>query len=746
MSDDQDLVSKYNLKPIQQPSQQQAPDQDQDFVQRYQLRRPPQMGREVEGPPMPTEEQMPRDYGKAVKSGIMQGAAAIPGQFGDVQQLTNTLPSAAGELGLQALEKLRGQFKIEDSPEYKKAIEEARRTLGGMQQFGENLRYYNLPNLAYQYLMPQGAKDWIKEKTGVENIVAPTTGEISKAADPYAQEMFGVGPEYKPRTPEEKLAKEGASFGTQSIAGSGNLLMRALSGVGAGVGGEYARQMTEGTPFETPAQIAGSILGGVAPSAVKETAKTVLAPKSRASEMLGDVTGNYNVESAYPTRVMAQNFDLKELAETTPDRMRAFTKQLTGVQQDLPPLQDLVEQAAKAERQRVYDIAKANKAAQSIDNMVFVDLMDRPDFIKAMNKAMEVAKNAPEFGIVTPTLERNGNLAYWDQVKRILSEDASNAMQSTSERSATKASYLQDMQKKLVGILDDKVPDYKVARDVASNTFTATNAAEAGMKFMSNVDVFDKDAIAKAMRSYSPSQRQLFNVGVMQTLNDAIDRGGLESVSKKFLKNRDFQDRIRTAMGDEAYSVLRGKVLSENMLNRAWDLQQKIGMKSGLSRNTSAIASGGMTAAAAASLFEIQMATQFLQSVGVSPTAVTSALALGAVTTGAKAIKNASDRRIVGNMIDLISKGDVDSYKRINDLTKKHPDLYQAILAPGIATEVQENREGRATGGKVTGSVADRLLKEAEKAHKYHQKSTEEILDAPDEHVVKALTVAKKHI
>jgi len=750
MNGEEDLVTKYKLKRPETPAQptgaqQQSVSEDQDLTQRYNLRPLPRMGSEVEGPPMPTEEQMPRDYGKAVKAGVMQGAAGIPGQFGDVQQLINTMPSTAGELGLRAVEKFRQQFNLQDSPEYKQSVEQAREALGGMQKFGENLRYYNLPNLAFQAL-PEGAREWVREKTGIQNIVAPTTGEISKAVDPYAQQMFGVGPEYQPRTPEEKLAKEAASFGTQGIVGPGRLGMRVLTGTAAGAGGEYARQKAEGTAFETPAQLAGSLIAGTAPSVAKETAKTVLMPKTRAAEALGDVTSNYNVESAYPTRLMAQNFDLKEIAETTPDRMRAFTKQLTGVQQDLPPLQKLIEDAATSERTRVYDIAKTNPAAQSIDNMLFADLMQRPDFVKAMNKAMDVAKNAPEFGIVPPTPNSNGNLAYWDHVKRILNEEASNAMQSSSERSATKASYLQDMQKNLVKILDETIPEYPVARDVASNTFTATNAPEAGMKFMGNIDVFDKDAIANAIKSYSPAQRTLFNVGVMQTVTDAIERGGLNNLSKKFITNREFQDKLRTAMGDESYSILRGKILSENMINRAWDLQQKIGMQGALSKNKSAIASGTMTAAAATSLFEAQMLTQFLQSVGVSPEAVISGLAVGAAASGAKAIKNVSDRRIVGEMLELVSKGDVKSFKRINELTQKHPDLYQAILGPTIATEVQENREGRATGGKVGGSIAQRLVDEAAKAHKYHQKTTEEILDAPDEHVVKALAVANKHI
>lgn len=74
------------------------------------------------------------------------------------------------------------------------------------------------------------------------------------------------------------------------------------------------------------------------------------------------------------------------------------------------------------------------------------------------------------------------------------------------------------------------------------------------------------------------------------------------------------------------------------------------------------------------------------------------------------------------------------------------PMLRQVPFQAGRAEQELE-REGRANGGRIgVGSIAQRLVASAEKAHKYHQKTTEEILDAPDEAVVKALAVAKKHI
>lgn len=77
-----------------------------------------------------------------------------------------------------------------------------------------------------------------------------------------------------------------------------------------------------------------------------------------------------------------------------------------------------------------------------------------------------------------------------------------------------------------------------------------------------------------------------------------------------------------------------------------------------------------------------------------------------------------------------------------------NPMLSQIPFQAGRAAqevEEAENRTERASGGRV-GGIAARLVNDAARAHKYHQKTTEEILDAPDEHVVKALSVAKAHI
>lgn len=714
-------------------------------MDRYEFSKPYRTGPANVYPPMPEPETSSEGMKKAVASGAMSGAAAIPGQLGDIQQLTNAVPSIFGDLALSAYDKARKFFNRPDTPEYLNAVQEAKRALDESAKFGAKIREYNLPNLVLQNL-PQEARDWVKKTTGLEKIYAPTTEEISAAVDPYAVEKFGVGPKYEPLSKEEKIAKEATSFGTQAIAGPGKLIPRLVTGTAAGAGSEIGRQQAEGTALEMPAQIAGSIVGGVAPTALQKTAKSVLNPTQVAKETLGDVGKSYSVGSAKPIQTMA-GMNIQEIAESIPQRFKDFSKRLTGVQQDLPPLQQLVDDAALAERKRVYDLARSHPQAQSIDNMLFADLMERPEFKKAMAEAMTVGENAPHFGIVAPTPDKGGNLAYWDQVKRILSEKSSNAFQSSAERSATKGNYLKSMQDELTDLLDKTVDAYPKARDIASNTFNASNAAIAGMQFMNNIDVFEREAVKNAIKQYSPAQKQLFNVGVMQTLTDAIEKGNLENISKKFLKDNIFQDKLKSAMGDEQFSVLRGKILSENMLNKAWQMQQSAGVKSARSSISSPLAKGALASAATGAAFEGQMILNTLSQLNVSPTTAAAMVGSLIVAGGGQAIKNAQDRRVVGRMIDLIQKNDPKSFREIDALTRKHPDLYQAVIGPLTATDIEGSREGRATGGRIgVGSIAQRLVASAEKAHKYHQKTTEEILDAPDEAVVKALAVAKKHI
>lgn len=716
------------------------------------------------GPPMPPPpEATPEGFGRAAASGVMEGIAAIPGQFGDVQRAIYSLPATLSEATLAGIEKGRQFMYGKDkpaSPEYLKNVEAAKEQIAKMRAFGEELPYYNIGELARQ-AMPESAQRAFTEATGMQRFAAPTTEEISKVAQPYAQQYLGVGPLDEPRTDEERIAKQAASFGTQALAGPGKLLSRIGTGLTAGAASEVAGQQSEGKWYEPAARMAGAVVGGMAPGQIKKGGQLLFAPEELAKEKMADVLKNYNVESSRPVQIMARNIDLKEAAETIPDRMRVFGRRLTGVDQDLPTFNRMLEQQGAAERTRVYDIARANPAAQQIPNEMFGDLIDRPIFQKAEANAQREAANNIEWDIIPRTADTPGNLNYWDQVKRELDK-----MYGTEDPRT-----IQNIKGLLTKKLDTLVPDYAKARDIASETFGAQSAPKAGVNFMSNIDAFEKDAIKEAIKRYSPEQRQAFNVGVMQSIFDRVEKGQIEPLAKQFLTNRVFQDKLKTALGDESFSVLRGKVLSENMLHKAWQNQQQFGMREG-KKIVSPYKVGAAASLAAGAAFEAQAVMNLLQQLNISPTTTAVMLGIGGGTTLANAVKNSGERRIVARMFDLIQKEDPRSFSELDALTRKRPDLYQAILGPmavrageqaeeeprqqapvqgqpaqAVGRQATGGRVGRAFGGRAGRPLtAEMLLLAAHRAKKKINKTTEKILEAPDETVVKALSIAQREI
>lgn len=753
MANEDDIFEKYKLAPLPKQDERPIPTSEEDVIKRYDLKPIYPRGSEVEGPPMP-----PRDpnYGRAAASSVMYGASAIPGQFGDLN-IINELP-AYGAYGVNAaMDLVRDKYLNKDKQPVYPRTPETEKTKEAINQWGEDwqkgaerLRYMNPVNLAYQFMVPKEAKDWVQEKTGIRSLIAPKTDEIGAVVQPYAEKAFGVGPMTEFKDPDEKLIKEMGSFGTQAIGGPGKLFQKVVSGLGAGGLGEYLRQNAEGKWYEVPAQIAGNIIGGYAPQKLKAAAQTVLTPTELAKERIGQVAQNYSVESTRPVQAMAHQANIREMADKIPDRFTDFTRQLTGMKGDLPSIAQLTEEAGQAERRRIFGVINNKPEARNIDTSKFADILNLPQVKDAMKEADVIAQKAPWFGIVTPGENGGGNLAYWHQVKRNLGEALDRNARSVERMSATEANLLAKPKAELEQALFANVPGYKDAIETASHTFQSTNAPMAGMEFMKNVNVFDKKDIMDAMQRYTPEQRKLFNAGVLQTLDDEIrnKNNGLQAVSRKFLDNREFNDKLRAAMGDADYSALRGKILSENMISEA----AKYATKHDITAKKMELPTGkigALTTAGTTAAWNLDQILQLAQSYNVSP----QSLGLGVLAMGgswaANKTRDIADKRIAGRMINLIEKNDVKAYREMDELTRKRPDIYAAFVLPGTATQTEKNledREERATGGKVVGSIAQRLVANAEKAHKYHQKTTEEILDAPDEAVVKALAVAKKSI
>lgn len=145
----------------------------------------------------------------------------------------------------------------------------------------------------------KNAPAWLASKAGVtipEGINKVVRGAIDLGVTatnpafgfaPTSKETRGLtervtGPLPEPKTRGEKFARSTGSVlaNPLSYAGPGSLLVKGTSAVAGGLASEAAGQLTEGTELETPARIAGGVIGGAGTAtATAERNLTALAAK-----------------------------------------------------------------------------------------------------------------------------------------------------------------------------------------------------------------------------------------------------------------------------------------------------------------------------------------------------------------------------------------------------------------------------------------------------------------------------------
>jgi hypothetical protein len=443
---------------------------------------------------------------------------------------------------------------------------------------------------------------------------------------------------------------------------------------------------------------------------------------------------------------------------------------VTGRTIDAATLQSATEDAGKITRNNVYNLVRSDPTSAAISiKDIGGDLANRPMFQKAMKDAETTAKNNPDWNIQVPSFtparpagapskemvglemvekpgvagvparDIPGNISYWDQVKRELDAEIKKAQRSGDTTTLASA---QAIKKQLTDRLDNMVTGYKKARDVASETFGAASAPEAGYDFFGKTNQFKLKDIKDAFLQYTPEQKDLFAHGVASRIQDEALAGRLTSLNNKFTKDVNFQNRMKMALGEDRFEAIKGKVLSENLLSNAEHLKfiaEKVTpTKAGIA---TAGAVAGLEAAAA----------------GVSVEGVLRAIAAGTTVAGAKVVFNALERKIAERALPLALSQDPKDLAILAKMVEQEPltnkvlDRLNTAMTVAIPQYEQakqsSERMGRATGGRTSGGMtAQGLISAVEAARKNIQKTTEKILSAPDESVVKALEIANEHI
>lgn len=147
---------------------------------------------------------------------------------------------------------------------------------------------------------------WLAQKFGLSPETAETIGGVAKHLNPWGGMMPTtsdvqsltnpvVGQSYQPQTTPGQFSKTVASFLPAALGGEGSLPARLLNQVILpGVGSEAAGQLTSGTDAEPYARIAGAVVGGLTPSALRRVISPL--PNSPEREALAQTLANEGVD------------------------------------------------------------------------------------------------------------------------------------------------------------------------------------------------------------------------------------------------------------------------------------------------------------------------------------------------------------------------------------------------------------------------------------------------------------------
>jgi hypothetical protein len=236
--------------------------------------------------------------------------------------------------------------------------------------------------------------------------------------------------------------------------------------------------------------------------------------------------------------------------------------------------------------------------------------------------------------------------------------------------------------------------------------------------------------------------------------------GGLNSISTKMVADPSFIQNARFMLGRD-YERTAGNILAQNMRSQIKAIKiPDPGLGETVSRYKMPLAGAslGLMASQAENIVG-------MLSMGVSPTQAATVLATGAGVAGIKGAANLASSRIADRAVRLALSDKSADHVRLMRLAEDNPEFRKrlATLNSGFQIYNQQRdktedqaaeppradggRVGRANGGRVGVDVeADALIRAAERSKKDFNKTTEPLLNTPDNHIAKALEVANRAI
>jgi hypothetical protein len=664
-----------------------------------------------------------------------RGVAAIPGLPGDIASLTGTpnkyLPTT------QDIINRVGSIdpRVKEALDYK-PVHDVSRYVGNVAEFAPSA------------LIPVGGVG-----LGARLAGAAGAGLATQAVEDYMKDKPEQGTGY------ELAAKLGAGLAgglsaqkaTQAIGGLGRGVITPQAEAARQLASTISRDAVIGGPSGAKAGVAEAIGSGIAPGAVGGTGTQALIEKAGAR--------------ARPEVQQAYNTAIEEFQRSSVPNIQNTMETLIGRPVKLFDEQEALAQRIREVNNANYSRVMALPQAQNIPTRNLQDVIDRlpkGTMDKVFdNLRQEKGINLADYGLIRTTKgwaipPQGASLRFWDELKQQLDDAIGSNIDAVTKSvkpgSAKEVARLTSTKKDLINVLDRAVPDYKDIRFEGSQLYGSRNAIEAGEKFFSDTKKYDaKKAYVKTLPE---NQREDFAYGYLGAFREKLDKDPKGALAFYQGKNAGFNiDKLRFALGEERANKLLGQVTAEYLNSSMKALSGK--EASTIPGLLGAGATGAVLGEAAV------MGENLLQ--GLSMMGSTSAM-VGALSAAAgKAALNWKERRIGEEILRLAATP--EGWERVGKLVQDDPNARSFVMkamrgiaksAPSVESTVSNQppqerafggRIARASGGRLGGVMTvDDLMAAAERAKKDHGKNTEPLLDEPDEHITRALEVAKRHL
>jgi hypothetical protein len=718
-----------------------------------------ELGTPPEGYEPPSVAQ---DLPSAIGSGAAQGAMGIVG-----------LPGAMTYYTREYVEKpirrrLQGEQATED---WARGLEEGM-TREQRQKIAEgSATPFQAPGGPYTIPTMQGADEW-----GRENI---------------------PGYNYKPGTRLGESGQTAANFAVQSVVGGPKGLLRnVISGAGAGAAAENLGDLGEaylGGPGKMAGEIGGAVVGDIITHKVIDFGANIgLTSKAAQQQLVDAIRADFaanpelkakldaavkNGEPIYLADYLqgdaARNLLRGNFSPAQQDAMLRINRELEKRKASVQDIVDnkfqslfgrnlrdtdfatAVNDANDSARTRLYTDLKALPSAQAVNSADLATLARSngyvADAIDLVNKQFRDGKIPTAWNVNPPMGGMQGNLAYWDLVKR----EVDHMIKRAAKGEATGNAYAGATEAKqaLVGVLDKAVPEYGAVRNQAAEMFGVESSLEGGYKLAQTLAGGSPFKVGEFMQNYGklrPSERRAFSEGAARFVMQKS--GGDMSGMIKYLDNPNVKKTLTGVMGPDKYNALYAKAVSANLMSNAENFaftSSATGSKIGSFAKD--VIGGSMMA---------------LPTVPASLVTGSSAAALvsgAAVATGALAgiAMNASERKVANRVVQLAFSTNPKDAKAFSELLAKDYDAVNVVRKLGdymhsgaqkaiIAAINSEGSTPRNAGGRVARKSGGRatsnpISAEVKRVRALLSEKTASMLSIPDDAIATALHIAKRN-